>query len=113
MAAIQRAPWSLRSYAALIVATALLVSLTAGGEQSWVRVLWAATFGIAACTGNRIVWWLLVAGNVLALAAAPILLSDWWISIPLSLIGLALLLAPESRRYVFERNLKSGEISDG
>jgi hypothetical protein len=112
MAAIQRAPWSLRSYAALIVALALLSALAVGGEQSLVRVLWAGAFGIAACTGNRIIWWLLVAGNVLALVAAPVLFSDWWLSIPLSLVGLALLLAPESRRYVFERSPKAIEGSD-
>jgi len=112
MAAIQRAPWSLRSYALLIVATALLIALAVGGEQSWVRVLWAAAFGIAACSGERIAWWLLVVINVLALVAAPFFFGDWWLSIPLSLVGLALLLAPESRRYVFERSPKPIDGSD-
>ena len=113
MAAIRRAPSSLRSYAGLIVAMAMLTALATGGSQSWARAIWAGAFGIAACTGSRIIWWLLVVGNALALVVAPILFSVSWLSIPLSLIGLALLLAPESRAYVFKRDPNSSQASDG
>jgi hypothetical protein len=112
MTAIQQAPWSLRSYAALIFAAAILTALATGRIESWTRVLWVAAFGIAICGGSRIIWWLLVVGNALYLFVGPILLGDTWLSIPFGLIGLALLLAPESRRYVFERDPKPGRASE-
>ena len=111
MTAIQRAPWSLRFYAGLIVAIAILTALATGGSQTWANVLWAAAFGIAVCTGSRIVWWLLVVGNTVTFAV-PFLFSVSWLAIPLSLVGLALLLAPESQRYVFEREGKPSRISE-
>jgi hypothetical protein len=61
--AIQRAPWSLRSYAGLIVAMAILTALVIGGSQFWMRVLWAVAFGIGICAGTRVIWWLCVAGE--------------------------------------------------
>jgi hypothetical protein len=71
-------------------------------------------WGIAVCTGSRVIWWLLVAGNVLATLVVPIFFSGVpWIAIPIGLVALALLLAPESRRYVFERDPEPEEVADG
>lgn len=113
MAAIKRAPWSLRSYAALILASAIRTALATGGSESWSRVLWVAGFGILICRGSRIIWWLLVVGNSLYLIVTPFLFGELWLSIPLSVIGLALLLAPESRRYVFKRDPEPSPASEG
>ena len=114
MTAIQRAPWSLRAYAALLLAVAVLFALAEGGSQNWTRVAWAGVWGILACTGSRPIWWLPVAGNVLATFVVPLLVSGVpWIAIPLGLVALALLLAPESRRYVFGRDPESEEAADG
>lgn len=114
LAAIQQAPWSLRFYLGLNVAVAILLALTTGDEQSWTAVFWAAVFGIAICEGSRVIWWWLIVVNVVALFVIPMFFSVSWLSIPLSLIGLALLLAPESRRYVFDRDPEPGhEVSEG
>lgn len=71
MAAIQQAPWSLRSYAGLIVTTAILATLATG--EGWMSILWASAFGIGICNGSRVIWWLCVVGNALLLISAPFL----------------------------------------
>lgn len=111
MTAIQQAPWSLRSYAGLIAATAILTVLATG--RGWVGIFWAGALGIGVCNGSRAIWWLCVAVNALFLILAPFASSVFWLSIPLALIALALLLMPESRRYVFARDPESSEASDG
>lgn len=113
MDAIRRAPWSLRVYAGLIGAIAILAAHTNGRGQSWTGVLWGAVCGIAVCTGNRAIWWLLVAWNAYLLVVFPILLGGSWSAMAFGLIGLALLLAPGSRRYVFERGSEPTPASDG
>jgi len=87
MAAVKRAPWSLRAYAGLNVAAAILVALEVGGGESWVRVLWVAAFWNPLCSGSRIIWWLPVAGNALALVVIPVFLNGSCLAIPFSLIG--------------------------
>jgi len=101
--ALQRAPWSLRSYTGLIAAMATLTALAEGSSEGWVRVFWTTVFGIGACEGSRTMWCLCVLANVLFLTLDPFPFGDRWLSIPFSLICMALLLVPESRRYVFER----------
>lgn len=103
MAAYVKAPWGLRIYAALIVGTALVAAIAVGGERSWIQVCWAGVFSVLVCTGNRFFWWFVVVLNILVLIAAPFFFAQWWISMALSAAGLACLLAPDSRRYVFER----------
>ena len=110
--AIQKAPWSLRSYAALISARAFLAALATGGSQSWTRVFWAAVIGIGVSSGSRFFWWFCIVVNGLVLIAAPFVSSNLWRSIPLNLVGLTLLLVPESRRYVFGRDREPSRTSD-
>jgi hypothetical protein len=63
----------------------------------------AVAFSVGVCEKSRWAWWFLVAVNALAFAAAPFFFQDWWISLPLSVVALACLLAPESRRYVLSQ----------
>lgn len=90
---------------------AILTALETGGSQSWARVLWAVVFGLGVCDGSRAIWWLCVVANVLFLISVSFLFSGLWLSIPLSLICLTLLLVPESRRYVFERDPEPSRVS--
>src|SRR5690349_20931315 len=103
MDAIRRAPWSLRSYAALTVAIMFLVECFEGKCQNLGGVLIAGAIGVAVCTGNRTVWWLLVAWNAYALVLFPVFFGCTLRAISFSFVGLALLLAPASRRFVFKR----------
>lgn len=113
MTAIRQAPWSLRSYAALTLAIGILAAYATGRGQSWANVLGAAALGIAACTGNRAIWWLLVAWNACILCLFPVFFGATWRVSPFGFIGLALLLAPASRRYVFARDPEPSPASDG
>lgn len=98
-----RAPWSLRGYALLLVASAIGVAIALGGGSNWTRVVWAAIFGVGACEGNRWFWWFLVLGNIASVIAAPFIVGTAaaWLPITIGLVALALLLLPDSRRYVF------------
>lgn len=113
MSAIKQAPWSLRSYAALTVAIVLLSAYATGRGQSWASIIWAAVIGVAACTGDRAIWWLLVAWNACILVLFPVFFGDSWRVSPIGFIGLALLLAPASRRYVFKRDPEPSRVSEG
>lgn len=94
-----------------MVVMVILSAHRAGGIQGWAGVLWTAAFGIAVCAGSRVVWWLVVTWNALVLAM--LLSRHSWLAALICLIPLTLLLAPASRRYVFERDPEPGRASDG
>jgi hypothetical protein len=112
MTAIKQAPLSLRAYAGLTVAIGFCAAYAIGSGQSWANILGAAAIGVAACTGNRTIWWLLVAWNAYVLVLFPVFGGGWIVS-SFGFIGLVLLLAPASRRYVFEREPEPSRASDG
>ena len=99
-----RAPWSIRGYALLLFGIGLAVVIAGGGhESSWVSLMWGVVGVILLFRGSRFMWWLMVAGNAALLVAAPFLSGLWWLEMPLSIAGLALLLAPDSRQFIFEQ----------
>lgn len=108
MTAIRQSPWSLRFYAGIMIAIAIL-SQVRGGRGSWAGVLWTVALGIATCTGSRAIWWLLVVGDVLILI--ELLVRGHWEVALFLLVGLVLLFTPASRRFVFARDPEPSQVS--
>ncbi len=101
MSALRNAPWTLRVYAVIVTATAILNTVLSHGRGA-LGVLIAPALAVGVCQGSRLVWWFLVVLNALFVAVSPLLFPTTWIASAASgVVVLGLLLAPQSRQHVF------------
>jgi len=101
---LRKAPWTLWAYVVLNVVLLPVGLLTASGRVHWPFLVLGVPFTLALffflLRGSRVVWWLLVLGAAGGLVIS-ITTAEPWYRFPGPVVGLGLLLAPPSRRYVF------------
>lgn len=94
-------PATLWAFVALTLGHSLVLNAIEVPERPWWLAVFA--FGIALSylllRGFRVVWWLSVIGLALEIVTVPFSVPPWW-QILLDVVYLALLLAPQTRRYV-------------
>jgi hypothetical protein len=101
MSAVRTAPWTLRVYAVIVTATAILNTVLSHGRGA-LGLLIAPALAVGVCQGSRLVWWFLVVLNTLVVAASSLLFPTTWIAAAASgVVALLCLLAPQSRQHVF------------